>query len=141
MKRFLIVLGLVGCGGGPVSPGPLVDVTGQWAFTASFHYTDSLTCYDSMTMSLTQRGQRVTGTTNNWVAHCGDSGAFAGPPLTADGTLTGIDTLTLRWLTSPTHPNCSLCQAFLMAGQVLDSVMSGQVIDPLGALGTWSAHR
>lgn len=138
MKRWLAIVVAVGCSG-PVTPGPLYDVSGQWAFVGLMQYGESLSCADSFTMRLEQAGTRVHGHTDNWHFACRGV-SDSGPSLHGLGGLLA-DSLVLRWLTGPDLWLCPGCWSFTTFGAVTDTLMRGRYFDWLGGAGGWIAAR
>ena len=118
----------------PVAPVP--EITTHWAFVGSLQLS-VLTCVDSMTLHLTQRGSAVRGETTDWRFAC-DGVPEVGPRLIAIG-VRDADSIGLRWTTDSTH-RCALCHVFTMIGHAWADSLAGLYVDHLGGAGSWVAR-
>lgn len=139
-RMMILCLALLGCGRDANAPEATpTDVRGDWRFVGRVQYGNGTVCHDSLTMSLTQDRETVSGRSADWRFVCGSEPSGPTPALVGSGMVRG-DSVGLRWVTDQSWTQCQGCLALVMVG-IVDSIMRGWYRDPLGVVGEWQATR
>lgn len=136
LSSWLVVVLAFACAD-PVATPRWTDVSGEWAFTGRL---EQVACYDTMTISMQQSRDALSGVSHDWHFWCNGERSGLTPILTAVGQIRTDDSIRLLWRTDLGW-ECGGCETFHMSGHATPDSMQGRYIDHWFGGGAWQAIR